>query len=74
MMSYLGLTDNEKAVIFSVIQENKVPDAAHLLEQKFNSIKDGKGIAFTVPLSSVIGTLIYGFLSNNRTVVREDKK
>ena len=68
------MTDSEKAVIFSVIQENKVPDAAHLLEQKFNSIKDGKGIAFTVPLSSVIGTLIYGFLSNNRTVVREDKK
>ncbi|MDE7329772.1 MAG: hypothetical protein K2N30_01570 [Clostridia bacterium] len=73
MMNYLGLSDTDKAVIFSVIQENKVNDALHLLEYKFNTIKDGKGIAFTIPLSSVIGTLIYGFLSNNRTVVKEDK-
>ena len=73
MMSYLGLTDNEKAVIFSVIQEKKVPDAMHMLEDKFDTIKNGKGIAFTVPFSSVIGTLIYGFLSNNRMAVKESK-
>ena len=41
--------------------------------KKFNTIKDGKGIAFTIPLTSVIGTLIYGFLSNNRMAVKEEK-
>lgn len=71
MLGYLGLTDNEKAVIFSVIQENRLPDALNSLEEKFRTIRDGKGVAFTVPLTSVIGTLIYGFLSNNRTVVKE---
>ena len=71
MMSYLGLTDNDKVVIISVIQESKIPDALRVLEEKFNTIKGGKGVACTVPLSSVIGTLIYGFLSNNKMVVKE---
>ncbi len=70
-LSLLGLADTDKAVILSVIQENKVPDALSVLEEKFNTIKDGKGVAWTVPLSSVIGTLIYRFLSNNKTAVKE---
>ena len=73
MLGLLGLTDSEKAVIFGVIQESKIPDAMHTLEEKFNTIKDGKGVACTVPLTSVIGTLIYGFLSNNRLTVKESK-
>lgn len=72
-MRYLGLTDSGKTVIFSIIQENKLPDALHTLQEKFNTVKGGKGIAFTLPLTSVIGTLIFGFLSNNKTVVKEGK-
>lgn len=72
-LRYLGLTDTEKGVIFSVIQENKLPDALHVLGEKFKTVKGGKGIAYTIPLTSVIGTLIYGFLSNNRTVVKEER-
>lgn len=73
MLGILGLSNNEKAVVLGVIQERKIPDAMHTLGEKFNSIRDGKGIAFTVPLTSVIGTLIYGFLSNNRLTVKESK-
>ncbi len=73
MLMYLGLNDADKAVIFSVIQQNKLPDALAVLDKKFKTIKDGKGIAFTIPLTSVIGTLIFGFLSNNKTVVKENK-
>ena len=36
------------------------------LEEKFATIKNGKGIAFAVPLSSVIGVNNYRFLSNYR--------
>lgn len=74
MLGYLGLSDNEKVVIFSVIQENKIPDALATLDEKFKTIRDGKGVAFTVPLTSVIGTLIYGFLSNNKMAVKENDK
>ena len=73
MLGILGFTDNEKAVILGVIQESKIPDAMNMLEEKFQTIRDGKGVACTVPLTSVIGTLIYGFLSNNKMTVKESK-
>ena len=72
-LGLLGLTDTEKGVIFSVVQASKVPDIMQELSEKFNTIKDGKGIAFTIPLTSVIGKLIYGFLSNTKSVVKEEK-
>lgn len=68
MLVYLGLADSEKSVIFSVIQQSKIDDAMNMLDEKFRTIKDGKGVAFTVPLTSVIGSLIYRFLSNNRVM------
>lgn len=69
----LGLEDSDKSVIFSVIREDKAEEILHALEDKFQTVRNGKGIAFTTPLSSVIGVAIYRFLSNNRTVVKEDK-
>jgi hypothetical protein len=62
----LGLEDADKSVIFSVLREDKATEAMHALEDKFQSIKNGKGIAFTIPMSSVIGVAIYRFLSNHR--------
>ena len=62
----LGLEDSDKSVIFSVIREDKAQEAMQDLEDKFHSIKGGKGIAFTIPMSSVIGVAIYRFLSNHR--------
>ncbi len=49
------------------------PDALAALDNKFRTIKNGKGVAYTIPLSSVIGTLIFGFLSDNRMAVKENK-
>ena len=69
----LGLEDSDKSVIFSVIREDKAEEILHALEDKFHTVRNGKGIAFTTPLSSVIGVAIYRFLSNNRMVVKEDK-
>lgn len=73
-LRYLGLTDTEKSVIFSVIQQDKLPDALNALDEKFKTVKGGKGIAYTIPLTSVVGKLIFGFLSNNKTVVKEENK
>lgn len=65
MMNMLGLTDSEKTVIFSVIRDDRVKPALATLEEKFRTIKNGKGIAYTVPMTSVIGVAIYQFLCNN---------
>lgn len=73
MLRYLGLTDAGKSVILSVVQQKKLPEALETLDKKFRTVKDGKGIAFTIPLTSVIGALLFGFLSNNKSVVKEDK-
>lgn len=73
MLRYLGLTDAGKSVILSVVQQKKLPEALDALDKKFRTVKDGKGIAFTIPLTSVIGALLFGFLSNNKSVVKEDK-
>lgn len=70
----LGLEDSDKGVILSVIREDKAEEILRGLDEKFHSIKKGKGIAFTTPLSGVIGVTLYRFLSNNRAVVSEDKK
>lgn len=60
----LGLEDSDKSVIFSVIREDRATEALHALEDRFQTIKNGKGIAFTIPLSSVVGVTLYRFLSN----------
>lgn len=73
MMRYLGLTDTNKSVILSVVQQARLPDLKYMLDKKFSTVRDGKGIAFTIALSSVIGKLIFGFLSNNKSVIREDR-
>ena len=65
LIEMLGL-NLHKAVILSVVREDKVDTVMHALEDKFATIKNGKGIAFAVPLSSVIGVNLYQFLSNNR--------
>ena len=66
MMYMLGLEDSDKGVIFSVLREDKAEEALLGLDNKFHTIKNGKGIAFTIPMSSVIGVAIYRFLSNHR--------
>lgn len=65
-LHYLGLVETDKAVIFSVIRENRVVEALAALEQKFKTIKNGKGIAFTTPMTGTIGVAIYQFLSNTQ--------
>ena len=65
LVDLLGLNIH-KAVILSIVREDMVDPVIKCLEEKFDTIKNGKGIAFAVPLSSVIGVNLYQFLSNNK--------
>ena len=67
MKHLLGLEDTDKAVLFSIIKDQNIQAAMDTLETKFRTIKNGKGIAFTIPMSSVVGVAIYQFLSNHRS-------
>lgn len=63
-LQMLGLDDSERSVIISVIRRDMAKAAMDMLGEKFKSVKNGGGIAYTVPLTSTIGVAIYQFLSN----------
>ena len=65
LVDMLGLNPH-KGVILSVVREDMVDEIIKCLEDKFTTIRQGKGISFAVPLSSVIGVNMYQFLSNNQ--------
>ena len=73
MLSYLGLAETEKAVILSFIKEDKTKEILETLSEKFQKVKNGKGIAYTIPLKSIIGVSIYQFLSNSQFFKKEEQ-
>lgn len=62
----LGIEDNDRTVIFSVIREDQSPNILSEIGKRFRRVREGKGIAFTLPMSSIIGVALFGFLSNGR--------
>lgn len=71
ILNYLGLNQDTRQAIFSVVRQDKLNDLLELLDEKFSTVKDGGGIAVTVPLSSVIGALSYRFLSNDKRSLQQ---
>ena len=67
LVDLLGLNIH-KSVILSVVREDMVDTVMNTLEDKFATIRNGKGISFAVPLSSVIGVNLYRFFSDRREV------
>ena len=65
MLEMFGL-NNEKGIIFSVVRNELVKDVMNTLDDKFKTIRNGKGVATTIPISSVIGLSLYQFMINNR--------
>ena len=65
MLDLLGL-NNEKGIIFSVVRNEMITKVLNTLEEKFSKIKNGKGVATVVPISSVIGISLYQFMINNQ--------
>jgi len=65
LVDLLGL-NRHKSVIISIASEEVIKTALKTLEEKFDSVRNAKGIAFSVPMASVIGVNVYQFLTDNR--------
>ncbi len=65
MQEMFGLNNN-KGIIISVVKNELIKDVVHTLEDKFKKIRNGKGVAVVIPISSVIGLSLYQFMINNR--------
>ena len=71
LVESLGLKESKRSVIFSIVREDRVDAILAALEEHFHTVNRDTGIAFTVPLSSVIGKLSYAFLSNDNRMLKE---
>ena len=58
----LGIEDNRKEIIFSLIRNEKIPDLKKELEAFFKVSKRNRGIGFSIPMTSLIGMKVYQFL------------
>ena len=67
MLKKLVVPEVEKAVIISVIKAENEKEILETIEEKFEKVKFGKGIAYTVPMKSIIGVSMYRFLCNERS-------
>jgi hypothetical protein len=55
ILDFLGIGETAKDVVLTLINESKVTQAFDLLYDKMQLEKPGKGIAFTVPMASIVG-------------------
>lgn len=62
-MDYLGLTNPERDLVFSVVTEDKVDEIMKKLLYKLNLDEPGNGIAFTIPITGVSGPLALRYIS-----------
>ena len=74
LVEFLGLKDSRRSIIFSVVREERLDAIMEALQERFVTVNRSRGVAFTVPLTSVIGKLSYGFLSNERRIAKGDER
>jgi hypothetical protein len=72
LMEFLGLKENKRSIILSVVREEKLNAVMDALEERFHTVNNDTGISFAVPFSSMIGKLSYGFLSNDHRMVNKN--
>ena len=58
----LGIEDNSKEIIISLISQDKIDSAKRELEAFFKVSKRNRGIGFSIPITSLIGMKFYQFL------------
>ena len=73
ILSYFGLEEKPKSLLLSIVRSDEAANLISELEETFKKGGQYKGIAYTIRLTSVIGTLVYGFLANEKTTVKEEE-
>lgn len=58
VLDYLGIGEIDKDVVLSIVSEDKLEEVLKELREKMQFTLPGKGIAFTVPLSSIAARML----------------
>lgn len=70
LLRMLGMTEYEQRAILSLLRSDRVPALMEALDKRFRTIRGGSGVAFSIPFTSMIGKLAFGFLSNEERMVQ----
>lgn len=73
ILDYFGLDSREKAVAFSIIEDDNWNLIKKQLEKKLKIDAPGGGIAFTIPLSSIGGKKTLQFLLEREDYQKEEE-
>lgn len=73
ILDYLGLESTEKAVAYSVLEEDSWENIKKQLQKKLQIDAPGGGIAFTIPLSSIGGKKTLQFLLESQDYKKEEE-
>lgn len=72
-LDYFGLESREKAVLFSVVTDEKWKKLRRDLIKKMQIEVPGVGVSFTVPMSSIGGAGVFQYLTRNLDYVKQEE-
>ncbi len=72
ILNSLGLSGKPRTLIIGTVREDEAKGLIDDFSEKIAKGDEYNALAFTVPLSSIIGTLVFGFLSNEKTTVDKE--
>jgi len=73
MLDVLGLENREKAVLFTIVTDEKWKNLKRNLIKNMQLDAPGVGIAFMIPLSSIGGAGIFQYLTKDLNYVKEEE-
>lgn len=62
---YLGISNTAKNITFAIIKEKQIKRLLTSLDKLLELSEKGNGVAFTIPLTSVISNLSLDYLTSN---------
>ena len=62
----VGTNDSDKSLVMCLVKESLLNKCLEIINGRFLLSKQAKGIAFTIPIKSMVGVIMYRYLANKR--------
>ncbi|MFA6667549.1 MAG: hypothetical protein WCS51_04280 [Bacilli bacterium] len=62
----LGIGEDKKDVVFCLVKADDINSYLNVCRERFKVSQAAKGVAFAVPVDSMIGVFAYQFITNTR--------
>jgi hypothetical protein len=62
----IGIADTKKDVVMCLVTKTKLKACLDICEERFKVSKEAKGVAFAIPVDSMISVLSYKFITDTK--------